>query len=383
MRIPYKELSAFLGRHKSAIPAIPDDRTTVPRADGPVTREAPWSFAAPWDGRGWVTDLGGPVHWIEFGSGEPAETPPVPANAAPASASTAPANAGTGTIPKSTPADAPPIVFVHGLGGSHLDWVRVGSGLAVDRRAVALDLRGFGLTPGRPRKARVGANVALLDRFLREVVGGPAVLVGNSMGGLISLLQTHANPETVAGLVLVNPALPQPGPRPELRLVALFLAYTLPGFGEVCVRAEQRLVPAEERVRGSLGYTFANPFRAPRELVSAMVALTEERRRIPGTAMPFVTAARSTVPAVVDRRNRAAMGAIQVPVLLIHGEADRLVSVLSSQAAAAANPGWETRFLPDVGHMPQLEMPEPVLDAVTGWLARHPALRGRQGVTSA
>ena len=382
MQIPHKGLSAFLSRHKSAIiRAIPDDRTTVPRADGPVTREAPWSFAAPWDGRGWVTDLGGPVHWIEFGSGEPAETPPVPANAAPASPGTPSANAGT--MPKSSPTDAPPIVFVHGLGGSHLDWVRVGSGLAVDRRAVALDLRGFGLTPpGRPRNATVGANVALLDRFLREVVGRPAVLVGNSMGGLISLLQTHAHPETVAGLVLVNPALPQPGPRPELRLVALFLAYTLPGFGEVCVRAEQRLVPAEERVRGSLDYTFANPFRAPREVVNAMVALTEERRRLPGTAMPFVTAARSTVPAVVDRRNRAAMGAIKVPVLLIHGEADRLVSVLSSQSAAAANPGWETRFLPDVGHMPQLEMPEPVLDAVTGWLARHPALRGRQGVPS-
>ena len=375
MRIPHKKLSAFLTRHKSAIRAIPEDRTTGPHADGPVTREAPWSFAAPWGGRGWVTDLGGPVHWVEFGSGDLVETSPAPADSA--TTRSAPARSAT-----TNPADAPPIVFVHGLGGSHLDWVRVGSGLAADRRAVALDLRGFGLTPGKPRNATVGANLGLLDRFLREVIGRPAVLVGNSMGGLISILQAHAHPETVAGLVLVNPALPQPGPRPELRVVALFLAYTLPGVGEVCVRAEQRLVPAEERVRGSLGYTFANPFRAPRELVTALVELTEERRRRPGTATPFVAAARSTVPAVVDRRNRAALGAIQPPVLLIHGEADRLVSVLSSQAAAAANPGWETRFLPDVGHMPQLEMPEPVLDAVTGWLARHPALRGRQGVSS-
>jgi pimeloyl-ACP methyl ester carboxylesterase len=378
MRIPHKELSAFLTRHKSAIRAIPDDRASGPRAAGPDTREAPWSFAAPWGGRGWVTDLAGPVHWIEFGSADLADTRPV----AEAAANAAPASATADVLSTSRPADPPPIVFVHGLGGSHLDWVRVGSGLAVDRRAIALDLRGFGLTPGRPRQSTVAANVALLDRFLREVVGRPAVLVGNSMGGLISILQSHAHPETVAGLVLVNPALPQPGPRPELRVVALFLAYALPGLGEICVRAEQRLIPAEDRVRGSLGYCFANPFRAPRELVSALVALTEERRRIPGTAAPFVAAARSTVPAVMDRRNRAALGAIRVPVLLIHGEADRLVSVLSSQAAAAANPGWETRFLPDVGHMPQLEMPEPVLDAVTGWLARHPALHGRQGVSS-
>ncbi|MDT7600182.1 MAG: hypothetical protein QOK26_2259 [Pseudonocardiales bacterium] len=316
------------------------------------TREAPWSFAAPWGARGWVTDLAGPVHWVEFSSGGSADTPPA------------------GTVP----ADAPPIVFVHGLGGSHLDWVPVGPGLAADRRAVALDLRGFGLTPGTRRRATVAANVALLDRFLREVVGTPAILVGNSMGGLISVLQTQAHPETVAGLVLVDPALPQPGPRPKLGVVALFLAVALPGIGELYLRVERSLLSSRQRVRGTLNLCFANPIRAPRELEDALVALAEERRRLPGTAASLLAAARSTVPATIDRRHRAAMGEIRVPVLLVHGEADRLVPVRSSQAAAAANPDWETRFLADTGHMPQLEMPELVLDAVTGWLARHPDL---------
>ncbi|MDT7751384.1 MAG: hypothetical protein QOD96_5046, partial [Pseudonocardiales bacterium] len=162
------------------------------------TREAPWSFAAPWGARGWVTDLAGPVHWVEFSSGGSADTSP--ADAVPSDV--APAGATVGRAPTHGHTDAPPIVFVHGLGGSHLDWVPVGSGLAADRRAVALDLRGFGLTPGTRRTATVAANVALLDRFLREVVGTPAILVGNSMGGLISVLQTQAHPETVAGLVL-------------------------------------------------------------------------------------------------------------------------------------------------------------------------------------
>jgi len=112
------------------------------------------------------------------------------------------------------------------------------------------------------------------------------------------------------------------------------------------------------------------------------VALTEERRRLPGTAAPFLAAARSTIPATTNRRNRAAMGNIRVPVLLVHGEADRLVSVRSSQAAAAANPSWETRFLPDTGHVPQLEMPQQVLDAVAGWLTRHPKLGTSRGVAS-
>ncbi|MDT7671735.1 MAG: hypothetical protein QOC74_4518 [Pseudonocardiales bacterium] len=338
------------------------------------TREAPWSFAAPWGARGWVTDLAGPVHWVEFSSGGSADTPP--ADAVPSGV--APSGATVGRAPSHGPTrghtDAPPIVFVHGLGGSHLDWVPVGSGLAADRRAVALDLRGFGLTPGTRRTATVAANVALLDRFLREVVGTPAILVGNSMGGLISVLQTQAHPETVAGLVLVDPALPQPGPRPKLGVVALFLAVALPGIGELYLRVERSLLSSRQRVRGTLNLSFANPLRAPRELEDALVALAEERRRLPGTAAPLLAAARSTVPATIDRRHRAAMGEIRVPVLLVHGEADRLVPVRSSQAAAAANPDWETRFLADTGHMPQLEMPELVLDAVTGWLARHPDL---------
>lgn len=315
-------------------------------------RAAQWSFAAPWGGRGWYSDLAGPVHWVEFDAPDPA---------------------GAGADPS---AGAPPIVFVHGLGGSHLDWAPIGAGLGRGRRAVALDLHGFGLTPGNRRNATVGANVDLLDRFLREVLGRPAVLVGNSMGGLIALLQAHRNPETVAGLALLDPALPQPGPRPDLRVVGLALALLVPGIGELALRAERTWITPRQRVHNVLENCFADPSRASDELVEALVALAEWQRRRADSVTPFLAAIRSTIPAVAGRRNRPAMAAVQVPVLLIHGEADRLVSVHSSRAAAAANPRWRTRYLPEVGHMPQLEVPELVLDTVTGWLADHPTLRG-------
>jgi pimeloyl-ACP methyl ester carboxylesterase len=68
---------------------------------------------------------------------------------------------------------------------------------------------------------------------------------------------------------------------------------------------------------------------------------------------------------------------IDVPVLLISGEADRLVPVAAARAAAAANPAWDTVFLPGVGHTPQLETPDLVVDAVTGWLARTMIRTGR------
>ncbi|HEV3287653.1 MAG TPA: alpha/beta fold hydrolase, partial [Streptosporangiaceae bacterium] len=163
-----------------------------------ATRPAPSAFAAPWGARGYVTDLDGPVHWVEFGQDrDPGQD------------------------------DEPPIVFVHGLGGSHLNWCLIGPALAASRRVVALDLHGFGLTPGTRGTSTVQRNARLLDRFVREVTGTPVILAGNSMGGLISILQTATEPDTVGGLVLIDPALPLPRRAPDRQVGGQFLMYAL------------------------------------------------------------------------------------------------------------------------------------------------------------
>jgi pimeloyl-ACP methyl ester carboxylesterase len=59
---------------------------------------------------------------------------------------------------------------------------------------------------------------------------------------------------------------------------------------------------------------------------------------------------------------------VQAPVLLIHGERDRLVPVAAARAAARANPGWTVVILPDAGHVPQLELPAQTARAVLDWL---------------
>ena len=63
---------------------------------------------------------------------------------------------------------------------------------------------------------------------------------------------------------------------------------------------------------------------------------------------------------MLARRRRYAelMGAIQVPVLLLHGEKDRLVPLAAARAVAARNPAWRFAVARDVGHVPQLEAPE-------------------------
>src|SRR5512144_2702302 len=119
-----------------------------------------------------VVDLDGPVHYADFG--------------------------GSGR----------PIVLVHGLGGSHLNWLPVAPRLAAHGRVLAVDLLGHGRTRSLGRSARLGANRRMLARFIEAVAREPAVLMGNSMGGYLSLAVAADQPAKVASLVLVDPAVP-------------------------------------------------------------------------------------------------------------------------------------------------------------------------------
>ncbi len=148
-------------------------------------------------------DLDGPVHFLDFGG----------------------------------PADGPLVVCVHGLGGSAVNWAAVAPTLAQTCRVVAIDLAGFGHTLGGSRSTSVQANNRLLHRFLVEVAGTPAILIGNSMGGLISIRQAARRAETVAGLVLVDPALPPAlRARPDPKVFATFAAFMVPVVGRRMVR---------------------------------------------------------------------------------------------------------------------------------------------------
>jgi pimeloyl-ACP methyl ester carboxylesterase len=318
-------------------------------SDPAGTRPAPWDYAAPWGARGYLTDLDGPVHWIEFT-----------------------ADKGQGTS-----ASQPPIAFVHGLGGSHLNWCLLGPHLAAGRRAVALDLRGFGLTPGLRVNSTVQANTRLLDRWIQTVIGEPVILVGNSMGGLISILETSSNPDLIKGVVLLDPALPLPPQKPDWQVSGQFLLYATPGLGEFAVAKLMASVSPEKGVQQLVQLCFADPSRADPEMIRADVALSAKRHpatpaQAAARARIFLAAARSLLR-VLSRRQRYAkiMAGIDVPVLLIGGEDDRLVPVAAMRQAAARNPRWESVILAGVGHTPMLEVPDAVTTAIKDWLDRH------------
>ena len=206
-----------------------------------------------------------------------------------------------------TPGDSPdgaPIVFVHGLGGSHLNWCLIGPELADGRRAFALDLHGFGLTPGTRATATVQHNARLLDRFVREVTGTPVILAGNSMGGLISILHTASAPDTVGRTGPDHPALPLPSHAPDRQVGSQFLLYALPGLGELYVRAVMSRRSPELAVQRVIELCFADPSRGrPRH--AHRVGRAGRRAPAPGdpNAAAFLAASRSVMRVVGQRHS--------------------------------------------------------------------------------
>jgi pimeloyl-ACP methyl ester carboxylesterase len=289
----------------------------------------------------WV-DLDGPVHYVDHG-GAP---------------------------------DGPLLVCVHGLGGSLVNWAALAPLLSGACRVIALDLAGFGHTRAGARSTGVQANRRLLQRFLEEVSGTPVILVGNSMGGLISILQAAESPSSVAGLVLIDPALPVgPTARPDLRVAATFALFAVPAVGRTLLSLRRSRTTADQAALDLLRLCCADTSRVPAHVVEQHVDLARQRRDYPDADAELVAAAQSLLWVLADSgQYRAAQQAIRVPVLLLHGDRDRLVPIAAARAAARANPGWEFEVAEGIGHVPQLEAPEWTASRVLDWIDDHPAM---------
>src|SRR5216684_1535396 len=135
--------------------------------------------------------------------------------------------------------------MVHGLGGSALNWMAVGPEIASSYHAIAVDLAGFGQTPLFSRSANVGGNADLVHEFIEKVIGEPVVIMGNSMGGHIAILEAAVHPSSVHAMILLDPRV--------------------------------RVLGPEGLVRETLASVCADPSRVPAEVVEAHIRLTRER----------------------------------------------------------------------------------------------------------
>jgi pimeloyl-ACP methyl ester carboxylesterase len=261
---------------------------------------------------------------------------------------------------------APPVVLVHGIGRALEDWAAQFPRLAPRHRVIALDLPGFGYSERRTEPATLGALARGVLSTLDELDEHRAVhLVGNSLGGAVSMQTLVLAPDRVASLVLVNSA----GFGPEVTYILRMLA--LPGVGQVMLRRPTRIGLAHAERALYADRSFADRDRVEHAL---------RRARRPGAAEFMAELAENlgTIRGARPEWRRellAAMSAERRPTLIVWGDRDRILPPRHFEAARRAFPHAQTHLFGATGHMPQTERADEFAVLVTKFVADVEATR--------
>jgi pimeloyl-ACP methyl ester carboxylesterase len=239
----------------------------------------------------------------------------------------------------------PATVLIHGLGGFAESWRHNIPELARHGTVIALDLPGFGKS-GKPRRPYTLAFLAgALAEFLRALGVERVRLVGHSIGGAVAARFAVAHPERVDRLAFLSSAVPGFPLRPSW----IYRTLSLPGVGEllsglvtrrICAASLQRCfaVPDEDEIRFFVDHEFE--VRASLEGRAAYLSLLRSVRD------DF------TLEAGPYRQGLERLGR---PVLVIHGEQDRVVPIAHGRQVAQGLGVAEPRWLARCGHFPQIE----------------------------
>lgn len=253
-----------------------------------------------------------------------------------------------------------PVILIHGLGATNASMLPTLWDLARDHRVLAPDLPGFGES-GKPLRSYDFAFFASwLGDFMDQVGVRRAVLVGNSLGGRISLEAGLTMPDRIERMVLLCPspaflrgrqAVPLVRAlRPEMALVPMLL-----GHAQV-VQVARSLFSRPDRLPDAWYDAFADEFlrvfRSPR----GRVAFFSAARQV------YLDPARGEL-GFWDR-----LPGLKVPSLFVWGERDWLVPARFEHHVSTALPLAQSVILPDCGHVPQYELPERTNSLVRGFI---------------
>jgi pimeloyl-ACP methyl ester carboxylesterase len=188
--------------------------------------------------------------------------------------------------------------------------------------------------------------------------GRPVHLLGNSLGGLVSLWVAARRPDLVATLTLISPAMP------VYRVPAAFdRAITLVLLPGVPALAEKRLagVSPEQRVRGLVRMCFGEPDTVPAARLQEAIEEMRRRDEQPWAGQALTLSLRGMMTSYLrfGRANAWRMArSVRMPALVVWGDQDRLVDPRMAPRLAAALPGARLQVQPGVGHLAMLESPE-------------------------
>jgi pimeloyl-ACP methyl ester carboxylesterase len=255
-----------------------------------------------------------------------------------------------------------PVVLVHGLGGQWQNWLENIPRLALDRRVVAMDLPGFGLSPEPADDDISIPGYGRCVNALCDKLGfGRVNLVGNSMGGYVAAEVAIQFPERVGRLVLVSAA----GISSAETLQAPILT-----FGRIATALATNTV-AQYRKLASRPVT--------RHMSLALVARHPRLLKADLAYEGFFKGAGKAgfddaLRALLDYDFRDRLPEVKVPTLIVWGEKDSIIPVRDADEFERMIEDSRKVVMRDTGHIPMAERPVTFNEVLVDFLAeRGPA----------
>lgn len=254
--------------------------------------------------------------------------------------------AGHGTVEVSVTdqGEGHPFLLLHG-GGGPLTVIAFADLLAAQRpaRVITPTHPGFGGTPRPDSLASVPGLAALYIALLAELDLGDVTVIGNSIGGWIAAEMALLDTNRISNLVLVDAvAIEVPG-----HPVADFFSLTPKQVAELSYHDPDRF-----------GF---DPSKLSPEALKVVAGNRSTLAVYAGTSMN-------------DAGLAERLAGVTTPTLVVWGDSDRIADADYGRAFADAIPGARFQLLRDTGHLPQLETPGHLLDAVWAFAAS-PALK--------
>lgn len=243
----------------------------------------------------------------------------------------------------------PPILLLHGLGGTWQYWSRTMELLAGDARCIALDLPGFGRSDTPPGGFSLDSASDALAAALRALGGAPAVVCGHSLGGPVAARLALRHPGVVSRLVLVGPSGLVTAPPWQLRALRIVPVYQ--ALQRAPFAWERWVLAVAPLRRAALSLLVDNTSAVDPDLVLRIVDGARHAREItPALGASFATGLDDDAPLVA------------APIAAIWGERDRMVPPSDAQILKLVVPSADIHFLPGCGHLPMVERPEAFSD---------------------
>lgn len=245
----------------------------------------------------------------------------------------------------------PPIVLIHGVAGSATDWNGVVPPLVeAGHRVICVETRGAGYSE-RPLCGdySIWSLAREVAKLLRRIRATGVTVMGNSLGGAIAIALARGAPRTISRVVLLD-AVAYSASMPLI--VSGLRVPAIPGL-------LARMMPTKPLVGFILSCLGGDPSWVPRDLVAEYT----HEMSLPNRVLAMFAMLRSVVRADPEQLERE-IPRVGQPTLVVWGERDPVFPLSDAERLHREIEGSRLVVLPGRGHMPNLEAPAEVAEAV-------------------